>query len=85
MAEKKKFRQPKTFEEASQRLEALVRIMEAGQMPLDDMIAAFEEGRALVAFCNAKLSEVQHRVELIKGEEADGSILRERFPEPPQT
>ncbi len=78
---KKKIAQPKTFEEASQRLEVLIRKMEEGQMPLDDMIDAFEEGRVLVAYCNAKLSEVQHRVELIKSEENDGSILRERFPE----
>ncbi len=70
---------PKTFEEASARLDALVNQMESGQLPLDQMIAAFEEGRRLVAFCNAKLSEVQHRVELIKGQEADGSITREPF------
>ncbi len=81
----KKMVQPKTFEEASQRLETLVRKMEEGQMPLDDMIDAFEEGRVLVAYCNAKLTEVQHRVELIKAEEADGTLLREHFPEPPQS
>ncbi len=70
---------PKTFEEASDRLDALVRQMESGQLPLDGMIAAFEEGRRLVAFCNAKLSEVQRRVEIIKAGEADGSIAREPF------
>ena len=78
MAERKKA-EPKTFEEASARLEALVAQMEAGQLPLDEMIAAFEEGRRLVAFCNAKLSEVQKRVEVIKAQEADGSIAREPF------
>ena len=71
--------EPKTFEEASTRLDELVKQMESGQMPLDDMIAAFEEGRRLVAFCNAKLSEVQHRVEVIKAQEADGSIARAAF------
>ncbi len=70
---------PKTFEEASARLDELVRRMEAGQMPLDDMIAAFEEGRRLVAFCNAKLSEVQRRVEVIKAREDDGTLVREPF------
>lgn len=70
---------PKTFEEASARLDELVARMESGQLPLDDMIAAFEEGRRLVAFCNAKLSEVQKRVEVIKAQEADGSIVREPF------
>ncbi len=71
--------QPKTFEEASARLDELVRQMESGQLPLDDMIAAFEEGRTLVAYCNAKLTEVQKRVEKIKAAEADGSIVRETF------
>lgn len=70
---------PKTFEEASARLDELVRQMESGQLPLDGMIAAFEEGRRLVAFCNVKLSEVQRRVETIKAREADGSIAREPF------
>ena len=75
----KKQAAPKTFEEASARLDELVARMESGQLPLDDMIAAFEEGRRLVAFCNAKLSEVQKRVEVIKAQEADGSIVREPF------
>ena len=78
MAEKKKA-MPKTFEEASARLDELVTQMEARQLPLDDMIAAFEEGRRLVAFCNAKLSEVQKRVEVIKAQENDGTITREPF------
>ncbi len=75
----KKQAAPKTFEEASARLDELVERMESGQLPLDDMIAAFEEGRRLVAFCNAKLSEVQKRVEVIKAQEADGTIVREPF------
>ena len=75
----KKQAAPKTFEEASARLDELVARMESGQLPLDDMIAAFEEGRRLVAFCNAKLSEVQKRVEVIKAQEADGTIVREPF------
>ncbi len=79
MAPKSKPTLPKTFEEASARLDELVRQMETGQLPLDDMIAAFEEGRALVAFCNEKLTEVQKRVEKIKATEADGSITRETF------
>ncbi|MBQ9694774.1 MAG: exodeoxyribonuclease VII small subunit, partial [Kiritimatiellae bacterium] len=69
--------EPKTFEAASKRLDELIAAMESGQLPLDKMIAAFEEGRKLVAFCNAKLSEVQQRVEKIKAAEADGSLIRE--------
>jgi hypothetical protein len=46
---------------------------------MDEMMDAFEEGRKLVAFCNAKLSEVQQRVEKIKASETDGTLLREPF------
>lgn len=79
MAAKEKPVTPKTFEEASARLDVLVRQMESGQLPLDDMIAAFEEGRKLVAFCNEKLTEVQKRVEIIKAGEANGTLAREAF------
>lgn len=79
MAAKEKNTAPKTFEEASARLDVLVRQMESGQLPLDDMIAAFEEGRKLVAFCNEKLTEVQKRVEIIKAGEANGTLAREAF------
>lgn len=68
---------PMTFEAASARLDELVEKMERGELPLDEMISAFEEGRKLVAFCTAKLTEVQQRVEVIKRQEADGSLLRE--------
>jgi exodeoxyribonuclease VII small subunit len=70
---------PMTFEEASARLDELVRQMESGQLPLDKMIEAFEEGRRLVAFCNQKLSEVAKRVEKIKEDEKTGLLMREPF------
>jgi exodeoxyribonuclease VII small subunit len=79
MATAKSNKTPETFEAASARLDELIQAMEAGTLPLDQMIAAFEEGRKLVAFCNAKLSEVQQRVEKIKAAEADGTLLREPF------
>lgn len=71
--------EPTTFEDASARLEHLVQQMESGQLPLDHMIEAFEEGRRLVAFCNAKLTEVQKRVEIIKAKETNGELTREPF------
>ena len=70
---------PQTFEAASARLDELLQAMENGSLSLDQMIAAFEEGRQLVAFCNAKLNEVQQRVERIKAAEAEGKLTREAF------
>jgi exodeoxyribonuclease VII small subunit len=61
------------FEAALQRLEEIIRRMEGGEMSLDEMVAAFEEGQRLIQFCTRKLNEVERRIELlVKG--ADGGI-----------
>jgi exodeoxyribonuclease VII small subunit len=59
-----------TFEQALERLEAIVRRMEAGAMGLDDMVGAFEEGQRLIALCTGKLNEVENRIErLVKDQQ----------------
>ncbi len=66
------------FEPALERLEALVRRMEAGEMGLDEMVGAFEEGQRLIQHCSRKLNEVERRIELLaKG--AGGSAVAEPF------
>ena len=52
---------PMTFEVATARLDELVEKMERGELPLDEMISAFEEGRKLVAFCTAKIGRASCR------------------------
>jgi exodeoxyribonuclease VII small subunit len=54
-----------TFEKAMARLEAIVEAMEGEEVPLEDALKHFEEGMALVSFCEQKLNEVQKKVELI--------------------
>jgi exodeoxyribonuclease VII small subunit len=51
------------FEDALERLEKIVREMEAGDLPLDSALKSFEEGIRLIRFCSAKLDEAQRRVE----------------------
>ena len=53
------------FEESLKRLEGLVAKMESGELGLDDMIKAFEEGRALVAECQKELDSVHARIEKV--------------------
>ena len=66
------------FEPALERLEALVRRMEAGELGLDDMVGAFEEGQRLIQHCTRKLNEVERRIELLaKG--ADGQVAAVPF------
>ncbi|GAB6272318.1 MAG: exodeoxyribonuclease VII small subunit [Smithellaceae bacterium] len=53
------------FEDALEKLEKIVREMEAGDLPLDSALKSFEEGIRLIRFCSAKLDETQRRVELL--------------------
>ena len=46
---------PESFETKLGKLEALVRQMEQGSMPLDAALKAFEEGVALAKECNQLL------------------------------
>lgn len=62
-----------TFEEAAQRLEEIVAIMEKGEEPLEKSLQLFEEGSALSAFCYKKLSEAEQRIhEISDFEKKDG-------------
>lgn len=54
-----------TFEQALERLETIVGQMEDGSLGLDDMMARFEEGQALIRFCTGKLNEVEKKVEVL--------------------
>jgi exodeoxyribonuclease VII small subunit len=51
------------FEEALQKLEAIVTKMEEGDLPLEEALKAFEEGVRLAKFCTSKLDEAERKVE----------------------
>jgi exodeoxyribonuclease VII small subunit len=69
-----------TFEQAVSRLEQLVREMESGRMGLDESLAAFEEGSALVRFCGERLSAAEKTVQRLVAE-MGGSFRLEPFEE----
>ncbi len=54
-----------SFEDALQRLEAIVQKLESGQAPLEESISLYEEGAALKAHCEKRLAAAQLRVEKI--------------------
>lgn len=77
MAEKKEL----DFEAALSRLEEVVAQMEGGELSLEQMIRHFEEGSQLVGNCNARLNEVEKRIEkLVKT--PSGEMGLEPFGEP---
>lgn len=53
------------FEDNIKALEGLVAKMESGEMNLDDMIKAFEDGRALVSACEKELEAIRLRIEKV--------------------
>ena len=53
------------FENNLKKLEELVARMESGDMKLDDMIKAFEEGRKLVDTCQTDLESIRQRIEKV--------------------
>jgi len=56
------------FEDNLKKLEELVAQMESGDMKLDDMIKAFEEGRKLVDVCQKDLASIRQRIEKVTKE-----------------
>lgn len=53
------------FEEALAELETLVEAMEEEQLPLEDLVAHYEQGSALLRRCESVLKSARERLELI--------------------
>ncbi|MFD0892497.1 exodeoxyribonuclease VII small subunit [Luteolibacter ambystomatis] len=53
------------FEEALAELEAVVEAMEEEQLPLEDLVAHYEKGSALLKRCETVLKSARERLELI--------------------
>ena len=56
---------PRKFEDELADLEAIVGQIDSGELSLEESIAAFERGVALVRLLNQKLDEVERRVEVL--------------------
>lgn len=67
-----------SFEDALSRLEAIVESMEAGDVPLADLIARFEQGTQLLKVCEGRLQEAELRIEQLRRQK-DGTLVTERF------
>jgi exodeoxyribonuclease VII small subunit len=61
-------KQPASFEEAMNELEQLVAQMEAGELPLEASVVAYQRGSALVKFCAAQLDRVDAQVKVLEGD-----------------
>ena len=55
-----------TFETALAELENIVAGMEAGQMPLEQSLAAYKRGAELLKFCQQALQDAQQQVRILE-------------------
>ncbi len=57
--------EPASYEAALEELEQLVARIESGQLPLDDMLAGYQRGATLLAFCRQRLDAVQDQIKVL--------------------
>jgi exodeoxyribonuclease VII small subunit len=62
------------FSDALAELETIVSALENGQLDLEDSLARYERGVALLRACQARLTEAEQKVTMLMGEiESDDS------------
>lgn len=61
---------PSTYEAAFQELEALVARLDAGQLPLDELLTQYQRGEALLQLCRTKLEAVEQQIRVLDNGEA---------------
>ena len=54
-----------TFEQAMARLEEIVRLLESGELSLDETVRLYEEGQRLRQFCEEKLNAAEKRIKMV--------------------
>jgi exodeoxyribonuclease VII small subunit len=57
---------PPSFESALQELEAIVQAMEAGNAPLEESLAAYERGVALLRHCQETLGAAERKLQILE-------------------
>lgn len=78
MAAKKKEEPAHSFEDAMKQLDAIVAKLEEDKLPLEEMLALYEQGTALARFCGEKLEAAEQKVHLIS-RQAGGTVQLDAF------
>lgn len=66
------------FEDALKKLEGVVEAMESGDLPLETLLAKYEEGARLVKLCQEKLAEAELKIQQLE-KTAAGEIKLKPF------
>ena len=59
---------PVSYEAALEELERLVAQLDAGQLPLDQLLSQYQRGAALLAFCRYRLDAVEQQIQVLEGQ-----------------
>ena len=65
-----------SFEDALKKLEGIVESMESDELPLEALLARFEEGTRLAKICQTKLSEAELKIQQLETNAAGEPTLR---------
>ncbi|MEX0960404.1 MAG: exodeoxyribonuclease VII small subunit [Burkholderiales bacterium] len=65
---KSKNEKPLNFEAALAELESIVAGMEAGELPLEQSLAAYKRGAELLHYCQSQLQQAQQQVKLLEAD-----------------
>jgi exodeoxyribonuclease VII small subunit len=68
-----------TFEQALERMEAIVRDLEEGRIGLAEAMQKYEQGVKLLRQCYGVLEAAEQRIELLTGVDADGRAVTKPF------
>ncbi len=63
---KSKPQKPESFEAALAEIETIVAAMEAGQLPLEQSLAAYKRAAELLQYCQTQLQEAQRQVKVLE-------------------
>ncbi|HJZ94690.1 MAG TPA: exodeoxyribonuclease VII small subunit [Gemmataceae bacterium] len=68
-----------TFEAALAELEQILRCLEDGTIALEESLARYERGVALLKHCYAQLQSAEQRISLLAGLDAEGKPALQTF------
>lgn len=58
-----------SYEAALEELEQLVSQLDAGQLPLDQLLSRYQRGAELLAYCRSRLTAVEEQIKVLENGE----------------
>lgn len=78
---KKGAEQEYTFEQSLSRLDEIITALEKDSVPLEDLMALYEEGVGLLRVCNDRLDQAEQKVKILRMAPEENKVYLENFSE----